>query len=134
MSAKEKLPPTVSPSVRWCDALSRVVAAIVEVVRTDEHALVVVVVPREVERRAVVAARHAQRVVENVPGVERLVRVIVRRSPVIGAPQLRVTAGCSPRAGPARTFAAADRSSSPRRSIRSCAASSASVPNDRASS
>ena len=71
--------------------------AIVEVVRTDEHALVVVVVPREVERRALVAAGHAQRVVENVSRVERLVRVIEAVAGDRRAPTARHGLQLSPR-------------------------------------
>ena len=128
VSANEKLPPTVRPSVRWCEALSRVVARSKIVVRSDEHAFVVVVVPRQIERRALVAAGHAERVVENVPRVERLVRMIERRRPVSGGAPASRDGGCrAPLALPVLPLQRIDLRDLVVRS-RSCGASSASVP------
>ena len=54
--------------------------AVEEIVRPDEHALVMVVVAGEIERRAVVAAAHREDVVHDMAGVEGLAGVIVRRT------------------------------------------------------
>src|SRR5204862_316052 len=53
-------------------------SAVEEIVRSDEHALVMVVVARQIEGRAVVATARRDDVVHDVAGVEGLAAVIVR--------------------------------------------------------
>src|SRR5690348_2165984 len=66
---------TVSQTVRRVEAERRSVEI---VVRAYEHALVMVVVARQIERGAIVTAADRDDVVEDVPGVESLAGVVVR--------------------------------------------------------